>query len=271
MVKDSRVVRGSAAGNQPSRARTQRQRDARRGPVTSLSPKSRGRLLWHVRNTQGLGFFLTLTYAGPVTSDDRECKRHLDLFKRWAVARGVGLVWKQEFGKRGRPHFHLMTIALIDVDEARARWAEIVGCEPSPQLVESGPIRDRTRVEWYMAKRQIHPANRVPDGFGSMGRWWGHAGPGSSPVPLATVVGEESEIAPVVRAVKAAQEGRRGKTRKRRDDGVTSRRLEDAGGEPMARDAARYAQSLGLGLSKPITEGEEKGFLAPGPGAEGSE
>ena len=155
-----------------------------------FSPKSRVRLQWHLRNTQGLTDFLTLTYSGPAPCDDRVLKSHLAALVRWVTDRGIGIVWKREFGKRGRAHVHAVTTGPLAEAEVRAKWAAITGCEPTECLAQCGPIRERVALEWYMTKRQDHEAHRVPEGYENLGRWWGYAGPGSSPTPLLTVEGE---------------------------------------------------------------------------------
>ena len=269
MARDARIVRE----NPPTRRRprTERQRAARRGRVGIFSPKSRLRLQWHLRNTQGLTDFITLTYSGPPPMDDRVLKLHLSAFVRWVTDKDLGIVWKREFGKRGRPHVHAVTKGPICEDEVRKKWASITGCEPTESLVECGPIRDPVALEWYMTKRQDHKAHRVPEGYENVGKWWHYAGPGASPVPLLIVSAEEGPLAPIVRAAKAAQEAKRGKSPKRDNGGVTSRRLYDGGGAAMARDVARYAEALGIGETASIPGCAEKGFLTAAGAAENGE
>lgn len=265
--KDPRHLRGRAAGNDVGRVRTEAQREARRGRVSALSGKSRRNLLDVVRNTEGLRWFLTLTYQGPTPRDDRETKRHLDLFKRWLCNQGISFVWKQEFGSRGRVHFHMMTTGPIDQEAAARRWAGIVVCEATPHLVVSGPARDLECVERYMGKRLCDESHRVPEGYANMGRWWGRGGPDSKPMPLAIIKGTGAEIAKIVRTLKKAAAARE-PGRRRRDNGVTSQTLYGAGGETMTSAVIRYGEYLGVQTeSQPTEDGEKKNPLPDEAGA----
>lgn len=75
---------------------------------------------------------VTLTYPGDwltVAPTGRVAKRHLQrFFKRYERAwdEPVVLIWKQEFQRRGAPHFHL----LMSPPHGRARWAEDLDGQP---------------------------------------------------------------------------------------------------------------------------------------------
>ena len=243
------------------RPRTPAQVESRRGPVGDFSRPARRRFMFHLQNCPALPTYAVLTYPDPAPTGGAVLSHDLDLFRRWAVGSGLGIVWRIEFGEAGRPHFHVFFTVEAEAGAVRRRWSEIVGCPDNPALVVCGPTRDRERAEWYTLKPERHFSNRVPEGFENMGRWWGHAGLDSKPVSLLVVEDDEAKVARLVRIVRRVQQERvrrkgRIKRAARRDNGVTAFHLYGAGGAATASDVQRYAESLGLTQATPAEEKE---------------
>lgn len=172
---------------------------------------------------------VTLTYPGDwltVAKDGPTVKRHLDLFARRYAKRfkqAFRFVWKQEYQRRGAPHFHLFTVRPAGVrlgcgkDAVHALdgrccfrawvgmvWADIVAA-PDPeerarhQLAGTGvdeyegaKCTDPKRVAVYFAKHGLlagkeyqnnPPAEWVESGL-TVGRFWGYRGISPVEVPV---------------------------------------------------------------------------------------
>lgn len=162
----------------------------RRGRVDGFSDKSRRNLL---RTMCALTFMddepweITLTWPGEFPLDGRRVKRDLAAFWRRLERRYGRLqaVWKLEFQGRGAPHFHLaVSRPVASLSEVRAfvsaAWFEVVG---SGDLRHLGAGTQVIKLEYspaayfagYLggtrtAKEYQH---RVPEGFESVGRFWG--------------------------------------------------------------------------------------------------
>ena len=165
---------------------------SRRGDVTGFSPASRRRLFkfcaainWELLEP---AYFVTLTYPACFPLDGRRVKRDLDTFRKaWARRWGsLRAVWKLEFQSRGAPHFHLALAGPqgVELDELRAwvssSWFRVVG-SGDPKHLAAGtqvePLHDNPAAYFagYVgssrgAKEYQH---RVPEGFESVGRFWG--------------------------------------------------------------------------------------------------
>lgn len=186
-------------------------RGARRGVVRELSDGARDRLANRAWSLTAEGFtpqvMLTLTapanwealYAvdhdtGEVLEGGRVFKRHMQAFRkrldRLLLQYGVqhwSALWFLEFQQRGAPHLHLMlfdcllsrdVIAGLRAWAGRA-WSQVVG---NPDQREARKHRRAgTRVErmkcghfGYAVKYATKTEQKtVPDGFQSVGRFWG--------------------------------------------------------------------------------------------------
>jgi hypothetical protein len=173
-----------------------RGRPRKRQKIREWSLGSRRRLLrtclavdW---DTVGVLAMVTLTYPGEggaafVPRDGRTVHAQLRRFlKRWKRQWGMAVgVWKLEFQRRGAPHLHLFLSMPSDISlpELRQwvarRWWRIVG-SGDPDHLRAGTGVERwdgtpTRYAWKYAKgdpKKEHQ-HQVPDGFHSVGRWWG--------------------------------------------------------------------------------------------------
>lgn len=164
-----------------------------RSQIVGFSKRSRRALFkfcaalpWEVL---GASYFVTLTYPGEFPSDGRVVKRDLDTFRK-ALDRKCGgrarAVWKLEFQGRGAPHFHLALAYGGDVADLRTwvsrRWFEIVGSGDERHLRAGTQVQElRGNPAAYFAgytagckhKSSKEYQNRVPEGFGNVGRFWG--------------------------------------------------------------------------------------------------
>lgn len=162
-----------------------------RGEVGGLSRKSRMRLMklcaaipWALFETR---FFTTLTYPDEFPTDGRAVKRHLVAFRkrferRWGKQAAV---WKLEFQRRGAPHFHLLLSvpAGVDLREFRSwlssSWYEVVSSGDLRHLLAGTQVQiadtDCGRYFAYGVKSSGSKEyqNQVPEGFESVGRFWG--------------------------------------------------------------------------------------------------
>lgn len=154
----------------------------------------------------GIPEMLTLTYPADFPVDGRIVKRHLFMFRRaWFRrfgAQPIG-VWKLEFQRRGAPHFHLYVgRPVMPWREflwwARMTWYRIVASGDEKHLDQGvrldrqfvSAVRSKGKIAGYFAKHNAKGTksyqNRTPEGFESVGRWWGYWG--------MTVHGHEVEI-----------------------------------------------------------------------------
>lgn len=140
---------------------------------------------------------VTLTYPGEwrsVAGDGLAVKRHMKAFYRrlgrYFSARGApgwSALWFLEFQRRGAPHLHLI-LWRVGLDHGERRefrrwvavaWSEIVGHADSVERARH--LRAGTRVEQMRVKHfgyavkyaQKCEQKLVPDGFSSVGRFWG--------------------------------------------------------------------------------------------------
>jgi hypothetical protein len=173
-----------------------RARRRKRGRIVRWSHSSRLRLLRYCLaidwSSVGALLMVTLTYPGEagaafVPRDGRSVHVHLRRFlKQWARRWGtpVGL-WKLEFQARGAPHLHLFLVDPVDAPLSLLRpwtslaWWGIVGSGDEDHKragTQVKPWRDTpTGYAWKYLRGdgEKEYQHRVPDGFASVGRWWG--------------------------------------------------------------------------------------------------
>lgn len=161
-----------------------------RGEIKGFSASAARRLRLLIRNTDDLWTgFVTLTYPGhsfswsPSSLDGRKCKKHVHAFCTWLGRKKIAYVWVLEFQRRGVPHFHFLVSGWVDKAELSRRWYEIVGSN-DPRHLASGTQVDACRnpeeagiyLTKYMAKledKDGFQTKAVPEGFKSVGRFWG--------------------------------------------------------------------------------------------------
>lgn len=168
----------------------------KRGLIVEWSKSSRMHLL---RTCMGIDWekqcgslvMVTLTYPGIdkfVPRDGRLVHRHLKIFlERWRRRYGErprGL-WKMEFQRRGAAHFHLflsrppgVPIKKLRAFVARAWWATVKSEDPAHLKAGTQVIKwsgDPTGYAWKYLKAHgtKEDQHRVPEGYTSVGRWWG--------------------------------------------------------------------------------------------------
>lgn len=175
---------------------------------------------------------MTLTYPAEFPKDGRVAKAQLDrLYARWRRHYGVPKgMWKQEFQKRGAPHFHCFVGLPEAEDLLRAwlldAWYECVGSGDERHLfngVDISPWRwgtlgqNRARVGEYFARHGAKGwqsyQNELPEGYTAPGRWWGTWGrsAGFVPVEKELVFATREEYYAFRRLVWALQEKNRGR------------------------------------------------------------
>lgn len=173
---------------------------AARGRITEFSARSRARLrsaAFDLGEFHAPDLLLTLTYPGQwraVAGDGPTCRRHLKAFRkrltRYLVGLGVtewSALWFREFQRRGAPHFHLLLwgdgLGVLELRQAgrwlSRAWAAVVDHPDAAQRRKHEKAGTRieamrTRSFAYAVTYASKPRQkRVPDGFGSPGRWWG--------------------------------------------------------------------------------------------------
>jgi hypothetical protein len=148
---------------------------------------------------------ITLTYPADFPLDGVLVKKHFELIRKWFVAHGVKGLWILEFQKRGAPHFHIFTPKININKLALSRiWYKIVG---------SGDIRHLnagTRVEWLRVEHATASycckyaskmyQKEVPEGYVSVGRFWGLFG--GLKAPREVVTGHLKDMAPMIRIIR---------------------------------------------------------------------
>lgn len=160
-----------------------------RGDIMKLSDASMARLAF-VANNADVDFrsMITLTYPNEFPCDGRIVKRHLHVFLT-RVQRHCGKVvylWFLEFQKRGAPHFHiLLTLGLPEDKRDREleyqwlsyTWYKVVGSEDDDHLLAGTrweDLHDEEGGRHYVVKYSQKTYQKlVPEGFRSVGRFWG--------------------------------------------------------------------------------------------------
>ena len=186
---------------------------------------------------EGFSHFLTLNYGTEAPTDDKVVKRHLDRIKTFLRRKNIKLLWKQEFCKSGRPHFHLLLDNVVDRDELRQRWAKYIDAPETPHLIHVSPILDYEKALSYMVKNPSHYANRVPEHYANMGRF--HGSSGLQVEPELIIEATEEELAPIIRLLKKMKRAA-GIPNRRRDNGLTSMTVWAVGGDSVSKALGRY-------------------------------
>jgi len=229
-----------------------------RGEIKGFSSRSRVRMLRSLAavdwvNESGIPEMVTLTYPKLFPMNGFECKAHLQAFferhrRKWGDVR---CAWKQEFQRRGAPHFHLYIfrpaatpIAVYRAWVAQA-WFEIVA---NWSMLEHGTVqqihlqagtavdqqfcskvRSSRMIAWYFAKHNLKGdhskayQNETPKGFVNCGRFWGIVGLESTEQAVAV---DKATAVAVMRAVRRY------------------RRAQTAGGRKINLRSATYVWSL---------------------------
>lgn len=191
--------------------------DTPRSEITEWSRKSRSRMFrtyceldyTPLLTSPGAPGLTTLTYPDDwktVVPDGKTAKRHLKAFRKRYVREWGPLyaLWKEEFQKRGAPHFHLfMMVPFARAKDGRTyhewlsqTWADIVG-HPDPEqyrkhvsagtgvdYAEGLRATDPRRIAVYFSKHGLYGAkeyqNHVPPEWQEPGkgpgRFWGYWG-----------------------------------------------------------------------------------------------
>jgi hypothetical protein len=222
---------------------TEARRSAIRGVVREFSYRSRRRLCelaWDLGELWRPELMVTLTMPGEwrsVCPDGRAFKRHVRAWQsrlrrylsRVDVTRWSAL-WFLEFQRRGAPHLHLLLFGqdahLVDVRRLRQwasrSWAEVVAHSDRGERrkhVKAGTRVERMRVDHfgyavrYARKMQ---QKRVPDGFRSVGRFWGMWNHGTLRPAVWVETYTVDEVAALVRALGTVAHGRFGERLVRR-------------------------------------------------------
>jgi hypothetical protein len=160
----------------------QMEKTPRRGKCRGFSKASRRRLLRSLakmnREKAGLPILVTLTYPGEYSSDPKQWKRDLDVFKKRFRRKypEAFAFWRLEFQKRGAPHFHSLVFHCkrIDKDWLSQSWYEVVGSGDEKHLragtrVEN--VRSWKGVSSYCSKYLGKVGDN--DDVGEVGRMWG--------------------------------------------------------------------------------------------------
>ena len=157
-----------------------RHTDARRGPITEWSRRSRRRAVYVLRNARvPFVALITLTYPREYPTDGRVVKRHLNRFLT-ALRRlcpGAQYFWIEEFQGRGAPHIHMALSCRVPRRWLSETWYRVVGSGDERHL-RAGTnvvgIYDHEGIVRYLAKYLMKgQQKRVPEGFEHVGRFWG--------------------------------------------------------------------------------------------------
>lgn len=178
------------------KSKSGRSRGGVRNIIHQLSWKSMNNFRFTARNLQGLTHSIVVSYPADFPWDGSVVKKHLFALRKFLVRQGVGGVWMKEFQSRGALHVHYLVNGSVDRELLRCRWSEIVGsCDPEHDrhgtLIE--PIRDIERVVSYISKWN---SKTVPDGYETVGRFWGVFG-GVKPKAKLRICGTADDIIPV--------------------------------------------------------------------------
>jgi len=155
-------------------------RDATRGEITEFSVKSRRRLMQTMAkvNKGDMPQFITLTYPAEYSENFKDWKDDLRRFNQKMKYRfpRYAAFWKEEFQKRGAPHFHLLAWGLPRSgmkDLIALLWYKTVGSGDEKHLkagTQISRIKTWRGVMAYAAKYlgKLQGCNTNPPG-----RFWG--------------------------------------------------------------------------------------------------
>lgn len=214
-----------------------------RGSVEGFSADSRVRLLQRAVSLPwpdavgpaGIGM-LTFTFPAVFPTDGKVVKAIWQrLYSRWVRHYGVPKgMWKQEFQRRGAPHFHAFLGMPEEEDLLLAwllkAWYESVGSGDERHLYNGVNISrwrwgslggNAAKVGEYFARHGAKGwqsyQNELPEGYTSPGRWWGVWGRsvGFRPVEKEVEFGSAEDYFAFRRLTRVLQEKNRGRPGKR--------------------------------------------------------
>jgi len=133
---------------------------------------------------------VTLTYPGFFESDGAKVKEHLRRYLQEQKRRiereghnelGYSSFWFLEFQERGAPHFHIFTTHEFPKQWVSSTWYRIVNSEDPRHLAAGTRIEKlhagRAGTISYAQKYAVKQQQKdVPDGYDSVGRFWGVSG-----------------------------------------------------------------------------------------------
>lgn len=130
----------------------------RRGACKGFSDDSRRRLVYKLAQLSLGGlhvYFVTLTYPAVYASDWQVWKNDLDNFRK-AIERRFsqadGVIWREEFQKRGAPHFHLILVC----SKPLPSLAKAIVSQIWARVVQEGYISSGGEYEAYSEHFQKH-------------------------------------------------------------------------------------------------------------------
>jgi hypothetical protein len=191
---------GSFAQLRGCRGARPRGNGSSRGKVRGFSRRSRKRLLDWLnqidRRCVTDSIFVTLTYPSEWPADWQVWKRHLSTFlKRLRrLSPRAAVVWRQEFQKRGAPHYHLIVfnVGYLSHTWVAKAWYDVVGSGDPRHLAAGVEVRRvrsfRAAIGYaskYLAKVSVE---ECAAGGSETGRMWGVFGREFLPVQMVQVV-----------------------------------------------------------------------------------
>jgi hypothetical protein len=154
---------------------------------------------------------VTLTYPAEYPADGRIVMNHWRRMRQWFVRQGntAGL-WFKEFQARGAPHFHVFLPSPVPKETVARAWYDIVGSGDVRHLwagTRTESLRNPQAAGAYAAKYAAKSLQKeVPDGFSSVGRFWGTWG---NPAICRTEVLSGRDAVDVVRTVRRGYQQKR--------------------------------------------------------------
>jgi hypothetical protein len=156
----------------------------RRGQVKEFSEASKRKMKNFLSClTTELRYMVTLTYPKDWPSDGELVKRQQkEMIRRYKREQPNNfLFWFLEFQARGAPHFHWFTTEPVGKKWLSKQWFEIVGSGDEKHLkagtriekLRAGTSGARVYALKYAAKSE---QKQVPNGYESIGRFWGYSG-----------------------------------------------------------------------------------------------
>lgn len=152
-----------------------------RGCIREFSDRSRSRLLFTAFNAscEWVGYSV-LTYPAEFPMNGPKVKRDVKVLVQWLVYEfDAKVLWGIEFQDRGAPHINFLADKFIPKEKLSRRWYEIVGSGDPKHLVSGAHIefcKSSDQAAGYMAaaySAKKSAQKKVPDGFESVGRFWG--------------------------------------------------------------------------------------------------
>lgn len=198
----------------------------RRGKINEFSDAARRRLLFTLRNVDGLRVMLTLTFPACFPTDGNKVKTLWSKMRLWLTrrktrdGRPLGGVWFLEFQERGAPHIHVLLNGRVNKTACSEKWAQIVGSDDPKHLLAGTRVERIRKPETMAAYAAKRIGKRVPDGYEHVGQFWSTFG-GVKATPHQVITGTVADIAPyrrVARKIDAKRNERRG-WRAHRDKG----------------------------------------------------